>query len=233
MKKIGIIGGLGPEATVDYYNGIINSFKKKSSDLNYPEILIYSVNMSEFLGLMNSKEYEKVVTLLVQKIDSLKKAGADFVAMTANTPHLLFNEIEKRSELPMISIVEATCRYAKESGLKNPALLGTGFTMREKFFQDVFNREGLTVEVPAIDDRDWIHNKLFTEIELGIFKDETRNGLERIIGKMKNENAVDSVILGCTELPLILKERSYSGIPALNTTQIHVNEIVDYCMNDV
>jgi aspartate racemase len=233
MKKIGIIGGLGPEATVDYYNGIINSFKKKGSDLNYPEILIYSVNMSEFLGLMNSKEYEKVVTLLVQKIDSLKKAGADFVAMTANTPHLLFNEIEKRSELPMISIVEATCRYAKKSGLKNPALLGTGFTMREKFFQDVFNREGLTVEVPAIDDRDWIHNKLFTEIELGIFKDETRNGLERIIGKMKNENAVDSVILGCTELPLILKEKFYSGIPALNTTQIHVNEIVNYCMNDV
>lgn len=232
MKKIGIIGGLGPEATVDYYNGIINSFKKKSSDLNYPEILIYSVNLSEFLDFMNRKEYNMVVKLLLQKIDSLKKAGADFVAMTANTPHLLFNEIEERSALPMISIVEATCRYAKKSGLKKPALLGTGFTMRETFYQDVFGREGLKIEVPVSEDRDWIHEKLFTEIELGIFKDETRDGLERIIGRMKQENTVDSVILGCTELPLILEEKSYSGIPALNTTQIHVDEIVKYCLGE-
>ncbi len=232
MKKIGIIGGLGPEATVDYYNGIINSFKKKSSDLNYPEIIIYSVNMSEFLDLMKKKQYDMVVTLLSRKIGSLKKAGADFVAITANTPHLLFDEIEKRSELPLISIVEATCRYAKKSGLKKPGLLGTGFTMRETFFQEVFSREGLEIEIPVSEDRDWIHEKLFTEIELGIFKDETRDGLEKIIGKMKNENAVDSVILGCTELPLILEEKSYSGIPALNTTQIHVDEIVKYCMNE-
>jgi aspartate racemase len=230
MKKIGIIGGLGPEATVDYYNGIINSFKKNSSDLNYPEILIYSVNMSEFLDLMKKKQYDMVVTLLSRKIGSLKKAGADFVAITANTPHLLFDEIEKRSELPLISIVEATCRYSKKSELKKPGLLGTGFTMSETFFQEVFSREGLEIEIPDRDDRNWIHEKLFTEIELGIFKDETRDGLEKIIEKMKNENAVDSVILGCTELPLILEEKSYSGIPALNTTQIHVDEIVKYCM---
>lgn len=230
MKTIGIIGGLGPEATVDYYNLLIDSFKDDSGSLNYPEIIIYSVNMSEFLGLMREKKYDSAARKVADKAEALKRAGADFAAITANTPHMLFDQITGLSPLPLISIVEATCEECMKMGVKRAGLMGTGFTMNATFYQDVFKKHGLEVLVPEASDRELINHKLFTEIELGIFRDETRQILAGIIEKMVSEQKIDSIILGCTELPLILKEPSYSGIPALNTTKIHVDAIVKYCV---
>lgn len=229
MKTIGIIGGLGPEATVDYYNLIIDSFKDDSGSLNYPEIIIYSVNMSEFLGLMREKKYDSAARKLADKAEALKKAGAEFAAITANTPHMLFDQITKLSPLPLISIVEATCEECMKMGVKRAGLMGTGFTMNATFYNDVFKKHGLEVIMPDASDKELINNKLFTEIELGIFRDDTRQILEGIIEKMVSEQKIDSIILGCTELPLILKDPSYAGIPALNTTKIHVDAIVRYC----
>jgi aspartate racemase len=228
MKTIGIIGGLGPEATVDYYNLIIEAFK--NGDLNYPEIIIYSVNMSEFVGNMREKRYAEAVELMLTKIESLKKAGAEFAAITANTPHMLFDRIQERSALPLISIVESTCNTCRELGSKRPGLMGTGFTMNGTFYQDVFRDKGIEVVMPGDEDKEMINQKLFSEIELGIFKDDTRQLLIGIIEKMVLEHNIDSMILGCTELPLILKEEKYAGIPVLNTTRIHVDSIVKYCM---
>lgn len=229
MKRIGIIGGLGPEATVDYYNLIIDAFKNGSGDLNYPEIIIYSVNMSEFLGLMKEKKYDQATSKIVEKAESLKRAGADFAAITANTPHLLFDSIAAQSPLPLLSIVEATCKECIKKGYKRTALLGTGFTMNASFYPDVFSRYGIEVIFPGLADKEIINQKLFSEIELGIFRDDTRQILIAIMKKMVKEQGVDSVILGCTELPLILTEESYAGLPMLNTTKIHVDEIVRYC----
>ena len=229
MKKIGIIGGLGPEATVDYYKELINAFKNENGDLNYPEIIIYSVNMSEFLGLMKLKKYDQVVTILLEKINALKKAGAEFVAISANTPHLLFDQINEKSTVPLISIVESACDEAVRKGLKRPGLFGTGFTMDATFFSDVFKKSGIEVIIPSKEDRENINYKLFSEIELGIFKKETRDLLIQIIEKMVREQHIDSLILGCTEFPLILTENIYAGIPMLNTTKIHVDAIARYC----
>jgi len=230
MKTIGIIGGLGPEATVDYYSGIINAFKNESGDLNYPEIIIYSVNMSEFIGLMKEKRYDEAVDKVVDKAESLERAGAEFIAITANTPHMLFDQIQERSSLPLISIVGATCEECIGKGLQRTGLMGTGFTMNATFYPDVLSKSGIEVLMPDEDDKKLINYKLFSEIELGIFRDDTRELLISIIEKMKREQNIDSMILGCTELPLILKENVYAGIPMLNTTQIHVNAIVKYCM---
>jgi aspartate racemase len=230
MKTIGIIGGLGPEATVDYYNGIINAFKNESGDLNYPEIIIYSVNMLEFIGLMKEKRYDEAVDKVVDKAESLERAGAEFIAITANTPHMLFDQIQERSPLPLISIVEATSEECIRKRLKRTGLMGTGFTMNATFYPDVFIKSGIEVIMPDEVDKKLINYKLFSEIELGIFRDDTREILISIIEKMKREQNIDSMILGCTELPLILKENVYAGIPMLNTTQIHVNAIVRYCM---
>lgn len=227
MKNIGLVGGLGPEATVDYYNGIINAFK--TGDLNYPEIIVYSVNMSVFIGLMKERRYDEAAGELVKKIISLERAGAEFAAITANTPHMLFDQVMERSPLPLISIVESTLDECLRKGLKRPGLLGTGFTMRSSFYHDVFRKRGLDVIMPGKDDIDEVDLKIFSEIELGIFKDETRQMLIDVIGKMAVELKIDSMILGCTELPLILKESSYHGIPMLNTTGIHVDAIVKYC----
>lgn len=229
MKKIGIVGGLGPEATVDYYQKIIDAFKTEDGDLNYPEIIVYSVNMSEFIGLMKTGRYEQATSYLAEKVENLRRAGADFAALSANTPHQLFDPLKERSAIPLISIVEATCEEAKRKGLKRAGLFGTEFTMKASFFPDVFKKQNIEVVMPGQDDQALINQKLFSEIELGIFKDETRQMLIAIIEKMVREQHIDSLILGCTEFPLILEEDSYAGIPVLNTTRIHVDSIVKYC----
>lgn len=228
-KRIGLVGGLGPEATLEYYRGIIDEFKSTDTSLNYPEIIIYSVNLSELIGMMNRKEYDRVIVYLLGAIDSLKKAGADFAAMSANTPHLVFDTLVKVSPLPLVSIVEATCEEVQRLGLKQPGLIGTGFTMSGTFYQDVFDRRGIPVLLPDNKDKKIINEKLFSEIELGIFKDETRDILIQIIEKMVHNQHIDCLILGCTEFPLILTEAWYAGIPMLNTTKIHVDAIVKYC----
>ena len=228
-KRIGLVGGLGPEATLEYYKGIINAFKSDNTSLNYPEIIIYSMNLSELVGMMTRKEYDRVIVYLLGAIDSLKKAGADFAAMGANSPHLVFDELAQVSPLPLISIVESAYDEVRRLGLQKPGLIGTGFTMSGTFYQDVFGRREIEVIVPEEPDMKIINEKLFSEIELGIFKDETRNLLIRIIEKMVHTQHIDSLILGCTEFPLILTENEYAGIPMLNTTQLHIDAIVKYC----
>ncbi len=227
-KRIGLIGGLGPEATLEYYKSIIDIFKKNDTSLNYPEIIIYSLNLSELIGMMERKQYDRVLVYLLGAVDSLKKAGADFAAICANTPHLLFDPLVKVSPLPLISIVEAVSDEVHRLGLEQPGLIGTGFTMSGTFYQDVFERREIPIILPEEEDRKIINEKLFSEIELGIFKDETRDLLIDIIKKMVQNQHIDCMILGCTEFPLILKEEKYAGIPMLNSTQIHVDAIVKY-----
>jgi aspartate racemase len=229
MKRIGLIGGLGPESTIDYYREIINSFKDDQGTLSYPEMVIYSVNLSEFLNYMKAKAYDQVIAGFLEKISALRKAGADFAAITANTPHMLFRQISEKSELPLVSIVEAACNEAVRRGLKNPGLFGTGFTMSATFYQDVFSRQGIDIILPAPAEMEIINKKLFTEIELGIFRDETRQILVDIMTRMVRDHGIDSLILGCTEFPLILTENEYAGIPMLDTVKIHVGAIVSYC----
>lgn len=231
MKKIGLIGGLGPESTVDYYNRIIDSFKGKGTNLDYPEIIIYSVRMAQGIGFMERREYDKLIPWMNERIAALKNAGAEFAAITANSPHIVFEEVKAASPLPLISIVETCCEKAKKSGLKKLGLIGTSFTMNEKFYQKEFEKEGLEIVVPEENDKKIIHEKLFTEIELGIFKEETKLLLMNIVEKLMDKHKIDSLILGCTEFPLIFTEPSYMGIPFLNTTQIHVDAIVDRCLS--
>jgi aspartate racemase len=229
MKRIGLIGGLGPEATLEYYREIINLFKGSDTSLNYPEIIIYSVNMSELVNMMKRKENDRLVEKLLQLIGNLKNAGAEFVAMTANSPHLVFDRLAGKSSLPLVSIVESTLAEILRRGLKRPGLIGTAFTMSGTFYQEVFNRKGIPIALPDEEDRNIINEKLFSEIELGIFKDETRDLLIRIIQKMVRQHQIDSLILGCTEFPLILTNHEYAGIPMLNTTLLHVHAIAAYC----
>jgi aspartate racemase len=230
MKKIGIIGGLGPESTVDYYNRIIQTFKEKGANLKYPEIIFYSVCMADFLKLMEEQHYETLTLWLNETITALKNAGADFAAISSNSPHMVYNQLEAVSPLPLISIVESCCNEAHKLGLKKLGLLGTRFTMNETFYQKVFQKQGLELVVPDTKDITLIHEKLFTEIELGIFKEETKLELLGVVERLMDKHHIDSVILGCTELPLILTEPSYIGIPFLNTTQIHVDAIVERCL---
>ena len=231
MKKIGMLGGLGPQSTLDYYREIIEAFNTKYTDLAYPEILIYSANMNEFLKFVSEQDWPKLSKWLLEKIDKLKQAGADFVAIASNTPHIVFDEIKLKSSLPLVSIVEATCNKAHELNLKNIGLMGTKLTMESNFYKKPFIHKGMSIITPSKEEQKLIHHRLFSEIELGVFKDSTREELLAIAKRMVVENKIDALILGCTELPLILTKNRYD-IPFLNTSLIHCEQIISSCISE-
>lgn len=231
MKKIGILGGLGPESTVDYYKEIIGAFNSKYTHLAYPDILVYSANINELMTFVGDENWQGLSKWLLEKIDSLKLAGADFVAIASNTPHIVFDDIKLKASLPLLSIVEATCNKAQGLHLKKVGLMGTKLTMEADFYKRPFISKGISIVTPTEEEQRLIHHRLFSEIELGILKDATRDKLLAITKRMVEENKIDSLILGCTELPLILTESRYD-IPFLNTSKIHCEEIVTTCINE-
>ncbi|GAF05438.1 aspartate/glutamate racemase family protein [Saccharicrinis fermentans] len=233
MKTIGILGGLGPEATVDYYKEIIKAFDKMNGDgsLNYPEIVVYSVTMAKFIGLLQDEKYTEASEYLIQCLHKIKSAGANFAVLSANTPHLLFQEIQAKVDLPLISIVEVCAEKAQAIGAKRCALLGTKFTMQSDFYKQNFLRRNIEIIVPDNAQIEWINSKLFKELELGVFKDETKDEILGIVSDLKEKHNIDAVILGCTEFPLMFKHEKYLDLPFLNTTRIHVDAIVKRCVS--
>lgn len=229
MKTIGIIGGIGPESTLDYYKTIIAAFQTRYADLAYPEIIVYSVNMNELMEFIKTRNWPNLAEWLSEKIDILQQAGAEFAVIASNTPHIVFDEIKAKSPIPLLSIVDATCSKARELGLKKIGLMGTKLTMEEDFYKKPFVSKGISVVVPSENEQQLIHHRLFSEIELGIFKDSTREELLGIVMRMVDDSGIDSLILGCTELPLILTESKYN-IPFLNTSAIHCESIISKCI---
>ncbi len=227
MKNIGIVGGLGPESTRDYYQGIIAAFSHDGR-FEYPQIFIHSLNLAPVLAMFKAQAWDELADLLVASIQALDRAGAEFAAIASNTPHLVFGQVRARSPLPLISIVEATQERALALGLKRPGLLGTLTTMGSDLYQRAFAPSGLEVPVPPAEDQALIQRRLDEEIELGIIKDSTRRELLDIVARLKQAKGIDSVILGCTELPLIL-DRDELGLAFLNTAAIHVDAIVAHC----
>jgi len=226
MKKIGMIGGVGPESTVDYYQRMIQLYRQKVSDDSYPEIIINSIDMTAMLKMIADKDFDGLIDLLTNGVNSLYQAGADFGFISSNTPHIVFEQFQKQSSIPLISIVEATRKSAETLNLKKIGLLGTLFTMQSSFYQAEFDQSGILLVTPSEKEQQHIHQKLMTEIEQGVFLDSTRKDLLKIVKRMLVEDSIDGVILGCTELPLILTKDEF-GIPFLNTTKIHVESIID------
>ena len=226
MKTLGMIGGLGPESTVDYYQKIIALYRERTGNGSYPEFIINSINLRKGLDFMDANDLTGMADYLLEQIGKLARAGANFGLISANTPHIVFDEVASKSSLPLISIVEATCAAAKARNLKRLALFGTRYTMRAIFYPKVFSREGIELVVPKRDDQDYIHDKYMNELVLGQFLPETRAGLLAIVDRMKAKSDIDGVILAGTELPLILRDETHSGIPLLDTTKIHCEAAV-------
>jgi aspartate racemase len=226
MKVLGIIGGLGPESTIDYYGRIIALYRERTGDGSYPQFVINSVDMKKGLDFMEANNLTGMADYLVQEIAKLARAGAHFGLISANTPHIVFDDVASRSPLPLISIIEATCGVAKARKLKRLALLGTRYTMQATFYSKVFSREGIELLVPDPEDQTYIHDKYLNELVSGKFLPETRAGLLAVIDRMKEKQDITGVILAGTELPLILRDAEYKGIPFLDTTEIHCKAAV-------
>jgi aspartate racemase len=226
MKTLGIIGGLGPESTIDYYQRIIALYRERTGDGHYPEFIVVSVDLRKGLDFMDANNLSGMGDYLLEAIGRLARAGADFGIISANTPHIVFDDVAPKSPIPLISIVEATCAAAKAQDLKRFALFGTRYTMQANFYAKIFAREGLELFVPDRRDQDYIHEKYFRELVPGKFLPETRAGLLAIVDRMKATSEIDGVILAGTELPLILRDAHHNGIPLLDTSKIHVEAAV-------
>lgn len=225
MGTIGIVGGLGPEATIEYYRRIPVFVRDLGRGSSAPEMIIYSADLTRFFELMELEDWARLAEWLAARVNALHSAGADLAAIASNTPHIVFDELKPLVRIPLVSIVEETCRRAESLGLRKLGLMGTKFTMHHNFYEKTFSGNGMEVVVPREDEQLFIHEKLVSEIGLGIIEGDTRGELLSIAGRMLKEDSIDGLILGCTELPLILDKDEY-GIPFLNTTAIHVEGIV-------
>ena len=226
MKTLGIVGGIGPESTIEYYRSIIAAYRARERDGSYPHVIVNSIDMKKLVDLITANELAGVVELLTNEVRTLARAGADFGLLAANTPHIVFDELRRRSPIPLISIVEATREAAASMGLKSLGLFGTRFTMRAAFYRDAFAGAGMTLVVPDEGEQDYIHEKYMGELVPGVFLPETRERLLSIADRMIEREGIEGLILGGTELPLILRDESRGGIPLLDTTRIHVNAAV-------
>jgi aspartate racemase len=224
VASVGLIGGLGPESTVDYYRRILEAWQREDPSTS-PSIVIDSLDVKRALHLV-ATDRSALSEYLLESLKRLAGAGVDFIAMTANTPHIVFDELAARSKVPMLSIVAVCAADARQRRLKRLALLGTRFTMEATFYQDVCARQGLVVVTPSREERAWIHEKYVGELLKGDFRDETRREFVSLIGRLREREGVEAVILGGTELPLLLASPVIADVPMLDTTALHVAAIV-------
>ena len=227
MKILGMIGGIGPESTIEYYKNIIAMYRERKPEGHYPQFVINSIDLQKGIDFLEANDLAGMTEFLLNEINALPKAGAEFGILAANTPHIVFDEVKAKAPIPFISIVEASCEYAKARGLKRLALFGTRYTMQADFYQKVFKRAGIELVVPETKDRDYIHEKYFGELVPGIFLPETRENLLAIVDRMKSKFDIEGVVLAGTELSLILRDESHNGVPLLDTGRIHCQAAVN------
>ena len=226
MKKVvGILGGISPESTMKYYDHIVKTYYQRYHDYYYPHIVIYSLDFQRFTDFENTGNREGYIKEIMIGITALQNADAEFIIMAANSPHAVFDEIRKLASVPLLSIVEVTADYAKAQGMKTLLLAGIKFTMQSPFYPDICQKRGIKVLLPTLEEQDEIDRIIFEELTIGIFKHESKAKLLDIIGKYK----VDGVILGCTELPLILKQDD-AVVPLLSTLELHAEVALDYAL---
>ena len=226
MKILGLIGGTGPESTIDYYRLLTAQFRERADGAS-PHVIINSINLKQMIEWMNGGELGKVADTLVAEFERLEKAGADFAALTANTPHIVFDELRQRVALPLINIVEATCARAQSLGLKTVGLFGTRYTMQAPFYPSVFSQTDVKLVLPNEEEQAYIHEKYFGQLLKDKFLPETRAKFLEIAGAMKARDGIEALILGGTEIPLLLRAEEHNGIQLLDTTRIHVDRLIE------
>jgi aspartate racemase len=238
MKILGIVGGIGPESTIEYYRFILEGCRKRMAEPPAPEqlragaqsvphIIIDSVDVNRGLAMLDANDLAALANYVSESVARLTRAGAEIALIAANTPHIVFEEVERRASLPMISLVQATCERALAMGFKKLALLGTGFTMRGRFYPDVFARAGMELVPPNEEEKEFIHRAYIGELLKNMFLPATRDRILAIINRMRAENGIEAVILAGTELPLLLRGAEPEGVPFLDTTLIHVDAAVE------
>lgn len=225
MKTLGVIGGLAPATTIDYYRLLVAAYREQRQDQSYPSILINSIDLTRLMRLVTENRLPELTEWLSREIDRLARGGADIGLISSNTPHIVFDELSQASPIPLISIVETAAQAVEELGLKSVGLLGTRYTMLGRFYPDVFSRRGIAVRPPSPADLDYVHTKYMDELLQEDFRSETREGIHGVIERLK-QAGVGGVLLAGTELTLLLRDSGDRGVPLLDTIRIHVRRAV-------
>ncbi len=222
MRKIGLIGGTGPESTLVYYKELTGNVARETG--KFPFMTIESLSVFDVVRFCDERDYAGLADYLLTGVRNLAAAGAEAAAFTGITVHVVFDEVARRSPIPIISMVDAARDYAAEKGCRRVALLGTRPTMSGTFFQDSFNARGIGVVVPTSAEQDLIHERISTELELGKVLPKTVGELKAIAGRLVREEGADAVVLGCTELPLAF-EGVELPVPKLDVMRVHIGAL--------
>ena len=225
MATVGLVGGLGPESTVDYYRRLIKAWQLEDP-LSSPSIVIDSLDDKLTMRLVE-RDRSALADYLLASLHRLKGAGASFGAITSNTTHLVFDTLAPRSPIPLISIVEVCMEEARRLELKRLAIFGTRWTMEAQLYPAAAQPHGIHIVVPPEPHRSWLHERYVGELIKGDFRDETRRGVVAMAERLRDEERIDGVIVGGTELPLLMRGPTIADLPALDTTGLHVAAIID------
>ena len=226
MKKIGLVGGTGPESTLMYYKELNTRIDQLTGGKAMPDLAIESVDFRKAWAYVSNGEKDNLADYLSEKVSCLKSTGCEVISLTAGTMHLVINEIEKKTGVSLVSIPKAVADEASSKGYTKVGLLGTIFTMEQDYMKKDLIDAGIEVCIPDKEDRELVAKRIFEELELGIVKEETLKEFQDLISKMKNGQGIQAVILGCTELPLLLNEKN-SPLPVLDSVEIHIKKLID------
>ncbi len=230
MKTIGIIGGMSYESSIHYYERINDQVNEIAGDLNCAQLIIYNVNFQNIRKLMVKNEWDKIGKELARIARVLENAGADYIVIATNTMHKVADYIQSHLSIPLIHIADCTAFKCKKKKVKRVGLLGTKYTMQEDFLKKRLEANDLEVFVPKNEnDINKIDKVIFDELCKGVILDESRKYYIDVINRMIEENNIEGIILGCTEIEMLIKEKDVD-IPVFDTTQSHIDEIVNYCL---
>ncbi len=228
MKTIGLIGGTGWVSTNEYYKIINETVNKKMGGMHFPRIILYSINYGEIYACNQEEDREGVYNIIKKAAQTLESAGADFLALCANTIHFTYDQLAGEIDLPFVHIADATGQAIKEKGFKKVGLLGTRETMEMDFYKERLKQQGIEVITPAKPEREFIHYSIMNELLKEIFAEETKTGFISIMNKLREQGA-EGIILGCTEIPLLISQDDYE-LPLFSTLDIHAKVIAEYAL---
>ena len=233
MKTIGIIGGMSYESSIHYYERINNQVNELAGGLTCARMVIYNVNFEEIRKMMLNDEWDKIGKELARIAKILEKAGADYIAIATNTMHKLADYVQSKINIPLIHIADCVANKCKKNNVQNVGLLGTKYTMVEDFLKNRLKENGLNVYTPSNDDViNEIDRIIFDELCKGNIKDSSREYYVNVIKDMIKEYNIEGVIFGCTEIEMLVKQENLD-IPIFDTTQAHIDSLVEYSLEKV
>ncbi len=225
MKKIGLVGGTGPESTLMYYKELNTRIDRMTNGAQMPDIAVESVNFRRAWGYVSAGQYDLLADYLAEKVNSLRLGGAEVISLTAGTMHIVLDEVLRKTRVPLVSIPQAVCREALEKGYRKIGLLGTIFTMEQDYMKKDFRQAGIDVVIPDKAERELVAKRILEELEIGVVKESTLEEFQGIIRGMREKDGIEAVVLGCTELPMLLNPGN-CPVPCLDSVEIHISELI-------